>query len=1306
MDRKCTILALFLALVLAMPVPVHAQQFAHINTGNSGLSYDGISCIMQDSRGFVWIGTYKGLNRYDGFRFDVYYKEQLGLPSDFIFNLDEDDEGNIWVGTDAGVSIYKYAKDSFEPLLQVSNRGETIHNKVTFISASAGDGLVHMLVNDQGYFAYDTMTGKLSETTYRESGAAGARRLLPIKGGGLGVSLFHNNLYRSDVDLDNLQPVPRLEDYFRGDEIERMFPSQDGAFFVASTQKGLVRVDPSRGDASVLASLPGDAVLNDAFRDADGRFWLSTTRGVWMYDPASGERVSIDGDPFDRFSVSSNYTTCTYVDRNGGIWVGTLGSGVNYCGVFQSRIEKQYMVDGRSASGFGISAFAEDSSGRIWVATQHAGLLVYDPSAHSTSFYSRFQVPSGISSLCVDGDDLWIGTLDGLYKLDTHSGRFRNYGVLHVSPSRNDPRVYVLFRTGHGDLYAGTTAGLFRYDRREDRFETLSGFVGIFITSMAEDSKGNLWLSSYANGLYEIDNKYVPGAQEGICNYRYGDDSALPADKLSSVFVDASDAIWAVGFSSGIAILKPGGERFSIYDKSNVKAFPSNVFFKAVSDLSGHVWLSSDQGLVRFSPEDGSTSVYKERDGLLDSKLSNCGLRSRTGDMYFGSDNGFIRFRPWDLDSLSDSTRVALSSMRIGARTVRKDSNLNLLEKFEFGPDDNSFGFSLSFLGGAYPSSNRVQSRLKGYDQDWKDVPPSRSVYFYSVPPGEYELEFRSALQSGEWVVSRNPVRITVRRPFFQTIGGVVILIAIIAVMFLLIGILLRFFERRRQERENAEYRKAKDEEMFQEKLNFFSHVIHEIKTPLTLIKAPLADVMSKDSFDEGTRKDLKVMNDSTDYLSGLVNELLDFVRIEKKGYVLNPERIDLLSKLHSLVFDYDGMARDANVRLSLGSSVDVAYVTADSAALDKILNNLLGNAVKYAGSYADISVSVSGSDVVVEFSNDGQTIPDEYRETIFKPFVQYRDGARVYSNGVGIGLPLSRNLAAMQSGSLVLDPRKDITCFRLSLPAAEAETGQGGTIARPEQAPSERPCILLAEDNKELAAYMVSKLAEYDVFTAGNGDEAMDILKKRNIDILISDISMPGKSGLELCRDVRADIEISHLPIIIISARSSVESKIQAIEAGSDLYIEKPFDMEYLRASVRGTLERRELMKKAFGNGLVGTDISMFGLPRKDEEFFGRFDALVRDNLDNSELSNDFLAEKLNMSASTLTRKIRKMLNTSPNKYIQATRISVAAAMLKDSHGNNVSEISYAVGFASVSYFAKCFKDQFGVTPTEYIGK
>lgn len=1291
---------------LLLSVRVWGYEFTHLRKNNNGLSYDGISTIMQDSRGFVWIGTYKGLNRYDGNTFKVYGMADMGLDSDFVYSIVEDLEGNLWIGTDKGVCMYSYRQDRFIPLHTVSTEGSVITNKVTFISVDP-NGMVWMLVNDQGCFAYDIYRQKLYEWPYRKIGFSGFRKMLRCANGEVWISRYHSNLYQADSTLREVHPVVLGErsDFFENDEIEGLFYTPDGCLLVASLNRGLSKVDPVAKRAEVLLALPRHSLLQHAFLENDRNVWLSTSAGVWRYDIVTGESECLKSDDTDRFSLSNDYTTCTFVDKEGGLWVGTKDDGVNYSGPSQNNFEKQYLADGESLENVLISGFAEDGAGRIWVATEEKGLLVYDPVTHRTSKYRLEGIPPRICSICYDDGYLWFGTRVGLFRLDIAGNRLKIYGVLRRVQGVSTPDVYMIYRTSAGEMLVGTPLGLFRYDRSADSFLEIPVFDGVFTTSAVEDPlhPGIVWFSSYANGVYCWDS--VSGK---LVNYDASSGCGLKNDKICSIFIDHKARIWAVGFSIGIAMFDRESERFTVYDRRNVRALTSDVFFKALEDKSGNLWLASDEGLVEFNPEIGGGYVYTRIDGLLDSKFTNSAFRSASGDMYFGSDNGFIRFNPGALPRVSNIPSVVLSSMQIGDREARFAENLDLMSKLSLDHDSNSFGFNFSLLGLSAPFSNKVQCLLEGYETMWRDIAATKSVFYYNVPPGQYRLRVR--VQSDEeWVEVRAPLEIAVHPGFWASASGMMLVVLIVLIVILSSVLVMQHRFRLRKEREQRAYQKAKDEEMFHEKINFFSHVIHEIKTPLTLIKTPLSNVMSRCADDENLH-DLHVMHRSAEYLSKLVNELLDYVRIERMGYALKCEHINFLERLNSLLFSFADVARDRNLAVSLKTDLEQAVVHADSAALDKILNNLLLNAIKYAESSLTISVREAGGCVVVDFVNDGPGIPEAYRDEIFKPFVQYHSGTSPMSGGVGIGLPLAKNLARMHSGDLVLSDRTDMTDFVLTLPMVGSgekapEAGGERLFEDEKKKGTELPCLLIVDDNREFREYLASKLSEsYGIFKASTGAEALKILKESDVDMLLTDISMPGMSGLELCAKVHEDIEISHIPILIISARGSVRSKIQAMQAGATLYIEKPFDLQYLVSSIENILDRRALLRNALEQGVPGMAVDMFGLPRKDEEFLEKLGAVIRENLGNAELSNELLAELMNMSQSTLVRKIRKLLNTSPNNYVRSMRIAAAAELLKDSRGNNITEICYSVGFSNLSYFAKCFKEKYGKTPTEIV--
>ena len=1292
--------------MMLIPTKSDGYTFTHITTQNSNLSYDGISTITQDSRGFVWIGTFKGLNRYDGHSMKSYFKDDMGLNSDFIHVLAEDAEGNLWVGTDNGISIYNYRRDCFEAFDILSDKGTRIHNKVTFISVDT-DGTIWMLVNNQGCFSYYPKDKTLKNTPYQNLGMSGFRRMLKCPEGDFYISRYHANLYHADSTLADIHPVKMSsppEDFFANDEIEGIFLKEDGDLYIASTQKGLSLFNTQKKYAKVIFQLPEGVLMHNAFFEEGQAFWFSTNTGVYRYDLNDGSSLCLRHEANNDFSISNDYTQCTFIDKSGGIWIGTKDGGINYCGPYQNNFEKQYLTeDGNPLRGVLVSGFAEDSNGTIWIATEEMGFLKYNPESKITSTYHHKDIPSRICAVCHDNGNLWIGSRVGLYKLEIRSGHLKKYGVLQRNHKTSDPNVYLIHKSENSEILVGTTLGIFKYNRDNDSFEELKQFDGIFITSAVNDKNnpGTIWFSSFADGVLKWDSN----SNNEPVRYSSSTDCGIINNKIVSVFIDSSSRLWATGFSNGLYYYDPISDKFI---KNDVSGVESDVFFKVIEDNNGKLWLGSDIGLIEFDPIKDNAYIYTKKDGLLDSKFTNSAHISSTGDIYFGSDNGFIRFNPLNFSSDEASANVIISSMHIGDQEVHTGSNLDLMKSMSLDHDQNSFGFGFSMLGSSLPSSHSIQCKLDGYDHEWKDILRNRSVFYYNVPTGQYNLLIRVSSKDGSWNEGHHPIRITVKPTFWSSALGVALILLSIGIFTFLMTLFVQRQTLKKKEEEAEEYRRITEEETFMEKMNFFSHVIHEIKTPLTLIKTPLSNIMSKKRIDDEMMHDLEVMNNSAGYLTKLVNELLDYIRIQKMGFALKCEDIDIIEKLRSTLFNFSDTMRNNNLKLNFTSDLENAIISADNAALDKILNNLILNAVKYAESGIDIKLSQNEEGkVVIYFENDGAEIPAEYRKEIFKPFVQYRNNSTVQKSGVGIGLPLAKNLSLMHQGDLTLsdDAR---TCFILTLPIKSTEA-----LIRniKENAPtdllSDKETILIADDNKEFREYLASKLeGKYRTICASDGMSAFKIMQDTNIDILISDISMPEMTGLELCKEIRKDIELSHIPIVMISARVSIESKIQAMESGADIYIEKPFDLEYLRSSIKNILDKRSLMKNAFGSGLVKTNINMFGLPKKDEEFFTKFDSIIRENIGNNDFSNESLAQLLNMSESTMLRKIKKLLNTSPNNYIKTVRLSVAADMLKDSQGNNITEICYAVGFSSVSYFAKCFREQYGLSPSEWCNR
>ena len=1268
------------------------RQFAHINTSNSALSSDCVKALLQDSRGFIWIGTVSGVNRYDGTRIKTYMAPDLGQVSDFVTCLEEDSDGNIWVATSTGVSYYDYRQDRFFPMDVRCESGEHIVNMVNTL-VSDPRGYMWFSVNKQGVFQFDIRNRVLVKHNIS------FRRFAIASDGSIWSGSYYNGLFFSDKELYTMESFSKKSPYFEGDQIQMLsFSRKDPSLlYVASLDNGLSVVDTKSSTVRRLCALPEEASLISAFMEDERRWWASTSKGLFCYDLQDGVLQSYYRGESE-FSISGDYIFCSLVDSEGGLWVGGKDGGVDYSGPEQSRFRKIISTsDGMSLRKSIVSYFEEDSYGNVWVATGQSGLMKWDGTALNTVLGG--ESIGTISTLSSDGDYLWIGTLAGLYRMDIKTGEIKSYGALPTFDNLKDPRVYNVMLSSSGTLYASTTRGICYYDRAKDVFVPMHSPGNLFYTDIREAPDGTFWLSSFYDGLFRID----PSEDVLLASYKRAD--GLPDDRITSVFLSGEGDVWAIGFSGGFSKLDRARSQFLPVNKNTHTSLDSDMFMGCVADADGRMWMSTAHGLVLYYPETSEITVFHLLDGILDEKLSRAVLRSSDGRLYFGSDNGFIIVDPFSSSKLpSETAELVITELSVGGETVLPGKrqiitrNIDLAPVIHLKADQNSFSFSFASPGQYARAHKLSQYLLEGYSQDWVQIPQDGTVTFYSIPSGTYTLKIRTRSDSLWWMESHRDVSVIVDKKFFESLPGILlILLCLLLAIAVAVFVILRHSERRRQEQDELA-RKKREEEMFYEKMNFFSHVVHEIKTPLTLIRTPLSEVLEREDLPEEIGRELSVVKSNTAYLSSLVNELLEYVRVERKGYLLSPVPINLGERVDFLLFNYSDTTREKGIRIQFEKTADPCWVSADSSALNKILNNLLINAVKYAESLICIRMeSLDGARVRLSIINDGQPIPSGQREDIFKPFVRYNHSG----SGFGIGLPLARSLAQMHSGSLVLKD-SERTCFELELPSIAAPDDSSGMSAVIVDSTS-MPTLVVVDDNDQMRSYLGRKLSDkYTVLPVAEAESAVKLIRDQRVDLLITDISMPGMNGLELCRSIRSDIEISHLPIIVLSARSSEESKIQAMEAGADLYVEKPFNLELLRLSISNILDRRALMRKSLTSGQLTNDIHLFGLPGKDEEFFHKFDTLITDNIASSELSNAFLASNLAVSEATLVRKIRKLLDTTPVDYIRTKRLNLAAAMLKEG-ARNVSEIAYDLGFNSPAYFSKCFRDYFGCTPSEY---
>lgn len=1326
-------LAFTVAMLFALTASTAAADdggwyFTHFTSENSGLSFNNANDVSQDSNGFIWVATEDGLNRFDGTRFVTYYRDRLGVNTDFITDLCPDAEGNMWIGTDAGATFYSYMDDAFFPLDAVSDNGVKINSKVTQISIGR-DGKVWLSVNGHGLFSYDRGSGELKNYFSRNGRSilpANIRSFLIDSNGEFYLALYFADLWHSDSSLKNIEKVS-LEGWKDNDDIMSIVQNPvDNTVYLAAWQNGLCQADLRKGVFKTLIDNKVGFRPTDLHVDRDKGVWLSTTGGLYRYDALDGSVKRFSHSVDNKFSIADDAASAVFLDRSNGLWVATLSSGINWSAAFQRNFTRYCEADGEPLLGCYVIDMAVGGDGKVWAVTEKKGLLHMgdDGLFHR---YRSAELPNSIFSICSDENYLWLGSWTGIFRMDIRTGKITAYGRDELTSGLRDNKVHKLFRTSSNEILVGTTLGMMRYDRASDRFVPLPVFSGMYVTDIAEALDGTLWVSSYADGI----SRYSMAEDRVLCHYGHDEtgERHLPADKIMSVIIDRDGTLWAGAYGGGIMRHDRESNSFEVFNdlKNN------RIAFSMIRDEDGAMWVATSDGLTSFSLPFSDVRYYTVGDGLLDGMVDgHTALRTPDGNLWFSSHNGIISFNPRKFYMDGKMPPIALTALYIGGKQVApgKDSpiavNVNEVRKMTLSSRQNTFGFSMSLLGFSSPATNSMYYMLDGYDNEWHRLDDGSVFTYQNVPAGKYTLRIKGMDSSGIWNDVHPPLAITVRAVFYKTTAAYLIYAFLLSVLMVVMARYSSSVAVKRERKRSEKAKRVREEELFREKMDFFSNIIHEIKTPLTLIKTPLQNIISSGDFSGDVMEDLNVISNSTDYLDKLVKELLEFIRIEEHGWVMDYRKLDIVERISFLYFNFKETAKNRNLKMTFVHPDGPIMINADEAGLLKILNNLFSNAVKYAETYICVEAADEGDGYVrVSFRNDGMKIPDARKEEIFKPFIQFSGEKSPYSQSFGIGLPLARTLAEMHGGTLTLD-NGDVTEFILRLPvrsperaadassvgteisenADDAHLPDSPAASAPDSRPVDetKPTLLVVEDNVELASYMVRKLgAEYNAFTVPSAEQAMDVLTRLNVDIILSDISLGGMSGIELCGKVTSDINYSHIPVIMLSALSSPEVKVKCMEAGACLYIEKPFSLEYLMESVRVIAKKRRSLKDAHFSGSGESDPGEFVLTDSDAVFLKRLEEAVTDNLSDTEFGPDELAAAALVSRSTLVRKMKSLLDMTPNDYIKTRRLNAAASMLKNG-AKRINDVCYAVGFNTPSYFAKCFKKQFGVLPADYM--
>jgi len=1295
--------------------------FRHFMT-DDGLSHNTVLSIIQDKKGFIWLGTKDGLNRFDGFNFKKFanVRHQFGsVGDDQIHSLCEDAEGKLWLGTGRGLYRFDPQKETFSDVVLLPSA------PVSTVVTDARQSIWFLAANT--LWKYHIKSKKLVN--------------LNIAASCLAVDENHQLLMGNDRG-EVLRLNPENGHMLHFQVIDKTFPAsrksitavvQVGKQIIAGTSRlGLLSFDPLTKKLASLIRRNGDGTtvnVRSVLPGGPGEYWVATESGVYIYHTDTRTTTVFQKNQADPYAINDNavYTLCR--DADGGMWVGTYFGGVNYYTAKNSRFRKYYHPDTpNSIAGNAISAITEDQEHRIWIGTEDAGISRLDlRSGRIINFRPDGQPNSlghpNVHSLLVADHQLFVGFFDhGMEVFDVNKGmvtdRFAELGAAYGATSNF---VLCLMKSRQGKIYLGTigaNAGLYEFNQHTRKISAVKGagyHDGVF--ALTEDHLGRIWIGSANKGAFYYDLRTGK-----TVNLKFGNRTEQTEPTVHCIYEDSLHNLWFGTEGGGLIKLDRDGVTRKRYTTGS--GLSSNYIYRIVEDDQHQIWMSSVKGLMRMNTATGKITTYTQDNGLITDQFNySSSYRAADGMIYFGTIKGLIAFDPKDFNHVFNAPPIYLTTLEIDNQTVSGNktgsalkNSISYTDHLVLAHDQNNINLEFAALDYSAAKAIKYRYRMQGLNDSWIYLNKNRKVYFTGLPPGKYTFEFAAESNTGEWRTAEKKLFISIQPPVYLTITAYIIYTcAILLIIYYLIVNYKRYIDAQHK-RKHEQYEYEKTQEIYQSKIDFFTNIAHELRTPLTLIKLPLDQLTALTGFDGKVKENLTMINKNTNRLIELTNQLLDFRKSDRENLRLVFTKTNINTLLEDIYADFHIIAtqKKLDYRLELPRHLTLhAYL--DIEAFKKIMVNLISNAFKYAERTISIRIVPINSEddhFSVEVKNDGLLIPAKYQEKVFEPFFRIDENDK--NSGSGIGLSLARSLAMMHNGTLTLTTDNFFNVFKLSLPlhqqteidfTVEDGADQDLLSGLPDSKLSAKglPVILLVEDHGDILKYIAQELqGEYFILKANNGVEALELLEQHPVQLVVSDIMMPRMDGLELCRHIKTELTYSHIPVILLTAKTSVDSRIEGLGTGADVYIDKPFSMSHLEVQIKSLLRNRKLVKEHFARSPL-SQIKGVAYSKTDVVFLEQLTNAISGRLSDSTLDVEMLSKKMNMSRPTLYRKIKALTNMTPSALIGLYRLKHAAELLAAKQ-HKINEIAFIVGYNSPANFTRDFQKQFGITPSVYL--
>lgn len=1324
-------------------------------TPEGGVTYNSIMCIAEDEIGRIWLGSNDGLFCYNSIvfkRYSHFQNDTNSISTNRINAIYKDLSGQLWISTENGLCLYNYKTDNFKTFSlkdQFGNPGGKIINSffqdrdgTYWFADERGVGTVNIKSERTFYKNINGKTENVSKLTLDDQGT-----IWVFYGDG---EIYYRPQESTEFYFFTKALPYAIHSVFIDNEKLWIAYETDG--LLCLNLNGAVQAYFKEGNKD-QTTLPSNQVRS-VLKDENGQIWAATYNGIAVINDYKVVSVI---NPRNYSEMPNHSVWSLFKDSQKNIWIGTYLGGLCFHSQYNNSFNHYAQsVPGNSLSYNVVSSFAQvPDKEELIVGTEDGNLNYFSPLTNEFKtipvIYNGIKVKN-IKSLTYDKyGTLWVGTFGhGVLYQKKNSNRF----IQLTPPFASGFQALDILSTDNGLWVSNYPNGAYFYDFETKEFKSfrhnpldIKSISGNNVRQIIEDKNGDFWFAT-RNGL----NLLKKESDEFIHFFHQEKNpSSLSSNIIYSIHEDDNGLLWIGTNGEGLDRFNPEtgeAEHFTIKD-----GLPGNEIFSILQDKNKTLWITTNQGLCMFDAASKRIRSFNNANGISNNRFNpNSAIFCRNGDMYFGGTNGFIRFRSEDITSNPIPPSTIITHLYVNNHVVLPLAGNGILndvigktKALRLKYTQNSIGFRFATNNYIDPTKNSFKYRMLGFNDEWITIRHGEPATFTKIPAGKYTFEVKAANNDGIW--NEVPTQISVRivPPFWLSWYAYLIYLLLIAsILFYL----RQQFIKEQQLKNQIELEKVKRENedyIHQMKLQLFTNISHEFRTPLTLIQGPVNRLMKDEEQDTSRHKHLILIKNNTDRLLRLINQFLDFRKADSGMLKLNPVNSDIISFCRNIYNCFEDHANFRSFDYQFKTDISKLKMDFDPDKLDKVMFNLLSNAFKYSSDGGHISLEISsnvkriasesdnsysfGNEIMENFveisvSDTGRGIHAKDIASVFERFYQIDTDSQKSS---GIGLSLSKNYILLHNGRLVVNSKVNKgTTFTVYIPQKQSSSvdensanvynkSSAEDLVYKEvsankiednshvKAANQEALILVVEDNSELLNYLGDLLGDhFRVAKARNGKIAMEQINSLFPDLVISDIMMPEMDGIELCEAIKTDIRTSHIPVVLLTALDSVRDRIKGLQSGADIYLPKPFDDDLLIVQINNLLESRKVLRESF-NSIDANWEDKYTSFDLDKKLLIKAVSVVEDNLTDFDLSVEILASKLNLSRTHLHRKLKSLTNQSATEFIRDVRLKNAVRIMKEGK-LKVNEVGYAVGFNSHNYFTRSFKKQYGISPSEFM--